>query len=425
MRLRTRLHPSSARPGAASVYLIVAVPVLLLAIVIALNAGYLVETRTTLQNSADAAALAAALALVDDRTLGGSPGAMPDLIAEATAEAQAYARVNPVLDEPVIIKPNPDNNPDGDIVFGALDRPRDSNFVIFDPVRDAEDLGLINTVRIRARRTQAHGDPAVVVGGPFLSLRPFDVVNIATATIDRDVIGFRPHGRVPIPMVPIALRSDLTALERSSWEFQVERHGGEDRWRFDRESHVAVPDAQGDGLFEMKVVLGARAGQAGRGAGPRRGRRPNGCVLQIGVGDLGGVADQITAGISPQQLEQFGGELVLFKDNKPLIVPGGLVGEGEGELELLQALEQLRREGTPRVWPLFAAFDPESGMPVLTGFVAARVVQVGSSQGGNNEWSFAVQPCAMSTVTAVTDPERRGEGGATPNRYVCKVRLIE
>ena len=48
-------------------------------------------------------------------------------------EAQAYARMNPVLDEPVIIKPNPDNDPNGDIVFGALDRPHDKNIVVFDP----------------------------------------------------------------------------------------------------------------------------------------------------------------------------------------------------------------------------------------------------------------------------------------------------
>jgi hypothetical protein len=425
MRLKTHYHPAAKRRGAASIYLILSLPVLLLAIVVALNAGYLVETRTTLQNSGDAASLAAALTLVDDRVLVDGAAAMPDLLAEATAEAQKYAQLNPVLDKPVIIKPNPTNDPEGDIVFGALERPRDSNFVVFDPAGPgAEDLGLINTVRIRARRTRAHGDPAVVVGGPFLSLRPFDVVNIATATIDRDVIGFRPHGRVPIPMVPIALLSDPAGSDSSSWELQVEEHGGDDHWRFDRERHVAVLDERGDGLFEMKVRFGARAGQGAGGASSRARRKPNACVLQIGVADLQGVAEQVTMGITPQQLQQFGGELVLFKDNKPLVVPGGFAPGGEGEQQLLEALEQLRQDGTPRVWPLFSTFDPESGMPVVTGFVAARVVQVGSGQGGN-DLSFAVQPCAMSTVTAVTDPALRGVGGATPNRYVCKVRLIE
>jgi hypothetical protein len=423
MRLRTGYELNSRRRGGASVYLIVSLPVLLLAIVVALNAAYLVETRTTLQNSADAAALAAALTLVDDRALEGGPGVMADLMGDATAEAQAYARMNPVLDEPVIIKPNPDNDPNGDIVFGALDRPHDKNFVVFDPTGlVAEGLRFVNTVRVTARRTQEHGDPAVIIGGPFLSNRPYNVASVATATIDRDVIGFRPHGNVPVPMVPIALLSDRSQHDRQAWEFQVERHGGEDHWRFDRVKHVAVPDARGDGLFEMQVRLSGKSERGGRGRQRDR-QGPNGCVLHLGVADAEGLAEQITSGLRPPQLQQWGGQLVLFVDNEPLVVPGGPADGGDAGL-LMQALEQLRRDGTPRVWPLFSGFDPESGMPVLTGFVAARVVQVGSSQAGN-DLSFTVQPCALSTVTAVTDPAWRGVGGATPNRYVSKVRLIE
>ena len=65
-------------------------------------------------------------------------------------------------------------------------------------------------------------------------------------------------------------------------------------------------------------------------------------------------------------------------------------------------------------------------MPVLSGFVAARVVQVvdASKQGGGI--TFSVQPCMMSTATALTDATRRGVGSARlPNPYICKVRLVE
>jgi hypothetical protein len=35
-----------------------------------------------------------------------------------------------------------------------------------------------------------------------------------------------------------------------------------------------------------------------------------------------------------------------------------------------------------------------------------------------------LQPAVLSTATAVTDPGRRAAGLA-PNRFVCKVRLVE
>ena len=69
VRHRRLQRPGPGRRGAVSVYLIVSLPALLLAVLVGINAGYLVEARTTLENSADAAALAGAQGLVDDRTL--------------------------------------------------------------------------------------------------------------------------------------------------------------------------------------------------------------------------------------------------------------------------------------------------------------------------------------------------------------------
>jgi hypothetical protein len=64
-------------------------------------------------------------------------------------------------------------------------------------------------------------------------------------------------------------------------------------------------------------------------------------------------------------------------------------------------------------------------MPVLIGFVAARVADVGS-EGKGEGLSFTLQPCVMSTATAVTDARRRGLGPRSiVNPYVCKVRLVD
>src|SRR5262249_1932830 len=157
-----------------------------------LFAAQLGETHTTLQTNADAAALAAVQVFVDDEALLGRPEIMRRLIGQAEVEAHRYAHVNLVGDDGVEILPNPDNNGDGDIVFGSVERPRDKRFVKADFAdKQGEFLRLINTVRITAARTRDRGNPARLTGGPFLSLRETDLVATATATLDRDVIGFR------------------------------------------------------------------------------------------------------------------------------------------------------------------------------------------------------------------------------------------
>jgi hypothetical protein len=64
-------------------------------------------------------------------------------------------------------------------------------------------------------------------------------------------------------------------------------------------------------------------------------------------------------------------------------------------------------------------------MPVVSGFVAARVAQVGLAQDGQS-LLFVLQPTVLALPSAVTDASRREAGGVnTYNRYVCKVRLVE
>jgi Flp pilus assembly protein TadG len=427
IRRRRLQRPGLGRRGALSVYLIVSLPALLLAVLLGINAGYLVEGRTTLQNSADAAALAAAQGLVDDRTLLDDPALMRQVIEDARQAAISYADANPALGLPVALEPNLENDPDGDIVFGALEAPRDRHLVLTDLGAPCEEfLKLTNTVRVTARRTEERGNPIKIVGGPFLSVLPTDAVIPATATLDRRLVGFRPAGRIPVPLVPIALLSDPTGRNRDSWEFQVEQHGGGDHWRFDRTLYQAVRDDKGDGLFEMAVKLGRAPGRGDQhGKKDDEDRKSNACLLLFGAGDLPDVARQFRSGLTEQDLAQLGGELRLGVDNKEAAVPGVPWAPGSAESQvLLQCLEELRLAGTPRVWPLFTGLHPDSGMPVLSGFVAARVVDVESGQAGSS-LSFKVQPCAMSTVTALTDSGRDGKGGAMPNRYICKVRLVE
>ena len=55
--------------------------------------------------------------------------------------------------------------------------------------------------------------------------------------------------------------------------------------------------------------------------------------------------------------------------------------------------------------------------------MAARVVQANVTANGV---TLVLQPCMLSTRTALTNAAQRGVGGvAITNPYICKVRLVE
>jgi hypothetical protein len=79
--------------------------------------------------------------------------------------------------------------------------------------------------------------------------------------------------------------------------------------------------------------------------------------------------------------------------------------------------------GQKRIWPLYEAFDGNNGRAVIAGFVAARVVLASATATG---MTLILQPCMLSTRTALTNTSQRGVGGVTiTNPYICKVRLVE
>jgi hypothetical protein len=415
--------------------LLLVLPVLLLVAILALSAAELTEAGTDARVSADAAALAGAQVLVDDAFLRGKRSDLLHLLAEATSEVQRYGGLNPVLGMPLEFQENPRNDPDGDIVFGFIDNLKDRTMVVADLSgtgqhdRGNHDHGQhnhgqnddgehdngrhdhgwphgkpglhqINAVRVQSRRGTR------ILRGPYLARWYTEVHPIATAYLDHDVIGFRPHHRTHcIPLAPFALRSDPTGSEKKCWERHVEKRGNKDQWHWDRGRRQVVPG--GDGLFEMTVS------------------GDNGCLLQLGTNSLTALAQQLLVGVTADDLENFGRQLVLSGNNNTLIVPGTPWkhrSDDAGCQYLLQILRQLQSQGEPRVWPLYAGFDPEKQMPILRGFVAARVAEV-TVDLDDSKTSFTLQPCKMSLGCAVTDASRRGHG--VPNRYLCKVRLVE
>ena len=420
--LKNARKPQGKRLGASlTVFFLFALPIFLVVLLLALNAAIRAEGRATLQNSADAAALAAVQSLVDDCWLTGNANAQLARIQIAQNQARLYAFDNKVLGLgvdlhlPATLTANP---ADGDIVFAFLDEPRDpfpENRVLV--VRDLDGscndspfVPQINTVRINARRLQARGNPVGLLGGNFTGYGSTDMAALATATLDRDVIGFEPVGDQPIPLAPIALLSRGGVGPASSWQNELQK--GNDNWFFDPSSNLC--SAGGDSLPEALMVLSTDETQA------------SAALLLLGVADCSGPANQATFsgqianGITAADLTGLGGMLRLDSATNTLALPATR-GDSSFFAELAEQLNQI--QGQKRIWPLYVGFDPISGDAIIAGFVAARVVQAGATANGIN---LLLQPCMLSTRTALTDAGQRWVGGINiTNPYICKVRLGE
>jgi len=414
-------RPAARRRGAVIAWLPFVLLALLLTFALAINFTLLWTIRAEMQVAADAAALAGAQALVGDDLLRGDPAALPALLQASSAQAITYAGNNLVEGQPFVLLPNPNNLADGDVVFGTLDKPRGSPFVVATNVQDPTNAALasINALQVNAWLTSARGNaPGLVLGG-LVGIGTLDVHAAAAAMLDRDVIGFRPLGQQPLKLAPLALFSDPSGMDVRSWQYQVEEKNAPDAYRFDPTSNMFVLDPAGDGLHELQAVLALDPSQIASS---------NVAVLYLGFSDASGAGQELTNGVTLDQLQSFGGQLVLEASDNRLAVPGSDVGPASGSTDLTalqQGLQQLQMTAEPLIWPLYCGLNA-AGQPVLCGFVAARVVTVTGISGSQPVFTFSLQPTMISTATAVTDASRRGVGGiAVVNPYICKVRLVE
>ncbi|MCS7021592.1 MAG: pilus assembly protein TadG-related protein [Gemmataceae bacterium] len=394
------------RRGAAGVSLLISLPVLLLLVGLALYIGLLRDVRQEAQTGADAAALAGARLLADDSLLlrQGYHKAMEERVRSARQVAQIIAQMNFAGDQQLRLDLNEANDPQGDIVVGQLDEPLRGTFTPLPTDPSLWENASINAVRVQVRRSPL---PGLWGGRPPQQ----DIAARATAMLDWRVVGFRPRNEQPIPLMPIALYTDHNGADPSGWDGQWQ-HRHHDLWRYD--PHHQQWQVGPDGLSEIHLVLGD-TGLASSQA----------LFVQIGVEDFAGTINQIQQGIRRGELErQFGaGGFVLRGDNK-VDVPGmaGLPPAGSpGRHRLLEALQQVAGGGEPRLWPLFTYYDAAQGQVTISGWTAARLVQVQTS----NTVTLVLQPCVLVHPAVVTEGRDPPPPFWKNNRMVCRVRLAE
>jgi hypothetical protein len=457
----TRENRLALRRGSVAAWFLVTLPALLLSGLLAINAAWLADARTSIQSSADASALAAVHTFVHDDWLREDESAPARLARESRSEAQKCGLRNPVLGCALGLERNDENAPEGDIVIGSLDHPK-GKFVPAEPESDRHSLDRsINAVRIHPRKTKVRGNPVALLGSFPSSLRYRDLEASATAMLDGRIIGFRQRFSQPIPMAPIALFSDPEGRHERSWEHQVSHRKGQDEWTWSCSTKTF--ERRPDGLHEMRVELfrcpdddskprrKGNAGQSGRVADAERPgderdgesttggqsarkhsgeeaghQRGNAFLCRFGSVSPADFHRQLVEGLLSEDLKEFGGEFVLAADQL-LQVPGrGCLPEAGSEWRgaYLSGLEALARCGEPRVWPLYSRRVGNDGA-LISGFVAARVVRMDHS-GDNVGVALILQPTRICTAAAVTAVDRElPESAVEVNPYIVKVRLVE
>jgi hypothetical protein len=342
------------RRGAIAVFVAASGVVLLGFAALAVDAGRLYLGKTELQVAADAAALAGANELLNERRLFG-PGELLTSFQVARQQAGAVAASNPVLGCGPQIDFNLDNGASGDLVIGYL-----STLYNTGEALSFSDVTEFNAVKVRLRRDATHNGPVALMFARILGIDTADLVAEATAAFQHGIIGFRVTPETgPSSLMPLALRE-------SYWDQLMGTLAGEnasyqDNYAYDPTTGQVTPGQ--DGLPELNLYPGIGEEQLPPG---------NFGTVDIGAENnaTSDIERQLLEGISAADLEYHGGELSLADGSFDLTGDTGL------SASLKSALDAII--GQPRTIPLFSEVSGPGDNSVFTivKFAGIRIMDV-------------------------------------------------
>ena len=343
------------RRGAIVVLAAILMVVLLAMVAFAIDLGYLAVVRTQAQNCADAAALAAAWEMADERRLECD---MDEILAAARDTAIEYADLEYVNGTSAVLDRNDSNDPDGQIVFGRLEDPADRSESL-----SFSDFDRYNTALVRVECTPERGTAVPLFFARALGITEARVTAEAAAIFeDRNTVGFRvPDDGVRCSLMPFLVKID-------DWQELLE-HGGQDQWAYDPDARTVSRGS--DGKPEMKMYPEKERQNSGQNQGT--GITPgNFGKVDIGAHDNNrqDLFRQIREGPSAEDLAYYGGELRLDPVSGTLLLNGDMGMTASMQHPLADVL------GQPRTIMLY---DEVTGVGhhtwfTIVGFVGVRVV---------------------------------------------------
>lgn len=315
---------------------------------LSIDIGYLMIAKTQLQQSADAAALAACAELIDDEALGGMPS-MTDEITNARSVAVQFAALNKVCNSAPTVGSNAGNLPTGDILVGELVYP-----FPFDQSLDFAQPNRFNAVQVNVRRTSSSNGEVNMYFAKLFGFNSRPVQASATAVLITNFGGFHvPGDQSNLDLLPFALDID-------TWNSLLGGSVTTDDWRWDPTGQRVL--AGPDGVKEVNLF------PQGTGSPGNRG------TVDIGSSNnsTSDIARQITDGVSPSDLAHFDNSELKFDANGELALKGD-TGISAGVKDELASII-----GDPRVVPIFESVTGPGNNATYTivAFTGVRIMEV-------------------------------------------------
>jgi Flp pilus assembly protein TadG len=324
---------------------------------LAMDVGYIMLTRSQLQNAADSAAMAAAWEILDDRLLHSANAA--SLRSAAVAVAERYIAQHQAGGKML-------QGTGKNISFGSLTP--SSEFAVQD------DCVHWNSVKACVGRTDDNNGPVTLLFAPLIGSKTANVSATAVATFRGDIIGFRPTPKTSRTTV-IPFTIDVIA-----WNL-LQKGIGADNWSYDANGQLVRSGSDG---FPELLLFPSETGAPG-----------NFGTIAIGGGGNTTLIQQIlNGGLTQADLQAYGGELCLDSTTGTL----QLSGDTGATTDIMRAAETLT--GRAVTISLFSKVQGTGSNSVFTivGFVGMRVMNVQPT--GLNK-HILVQPAVVVDRTAI------------------------
>jgi hypothetical protein len=366
------------------------------------NAARLSQAQSQLRSSCQAAALAGAWELMDEGVLVGYPDQRDDVLTAREA-ARIYGRYNGVDGRPIVLDPNPSNDPRGDVVVCTVDPLGPAGQP---PVLPALETEPVNTVRVTARMQRNSFDRVSLWFGKLAGMASADVAAAAQATLDRRVAGFKPEPGVNVPVVPMVADYDDWIRLTSAGE------GVTDQYAINYQTGEVV--AGGDGIPEITLEFNPVPSEVEAAATENPAEMTTGRVAALMLDDDGSNpwiwSTRTRDGLSQSDLAAYGGEMVVR--NGVLPMPVFAVVPPELPWTLMEII------GANRAWPL--GLPSATGTQNIVAFAAGRIVAVRLKQSSETPtWEVVVQPSTIVSSQAVTLPTMNA------NPWIGKLELTQ
>ncbi|WP_254511046.1 hypothetical protein [Anatilimnocola floriformis] len=396
--LATALRPRGAgrrlRRGFSSLFAIMFIMICIVTLMLVVNWTYLVlVSRHTLRLS-DSLSLTAVKALLDEQVLSDTqafPGTQTDDITQAQAEittagtgflarnnAAAGANLRPAANQLTITAARIDN------AAAAVAAP--SNYTTTPAAGQP-----YNTLVVEILRAPNSMNPVELIFRGQGSDQTAKITSASYATLDSRVVGFRPLTATRSPVAPLALNA-------AAW-FTTRVTNADDS---------QLPD----GRLELDFTLLTSGGLG----------TANSALISLNnlsALSTGAVANQVTNGIGPADVNNVTGTLGPLTNAAPLLFDSTQMSPAGDLTNIAAAFNGVAASTNPRrAFPIYngAFTDPSS----IVGFIGARVLNADAAGG---RLRVRLQPDFVIHSTVETQRTFPGATSVPENLYIHKIRL--